>query len=334
MSIVDIHAHVSLPAYSAMLSAASIRLPGYRASAARPMVSTSEATLNAGAGDEAGIRLRLQFMDDAGVDRQVLSPTVGPYAADSDEAIHAARLVNDTHASLTRKHPDRFSFFAALPLPHVDAALAELERSYKELGAVGAALHCSVGDRSVADESFEPLFAELDRRAGVLFLHPAVNGLCSPLVEDWGLAPTAGAVFEDTVAALHLITRGVPARFPRIKIVVPHLGGALPMLLERLDNQLPMTVTHLVELPSLTARRLWYDTVGHGSAPALRAAAEAFGTERLVFGSDYPVMLPFETYAATVSHLDHAGLAETDVDRIRMNAHALLRPDRRALRRN
>lgn len=108
-------------------------------------------------------------------------------------------------------------------------------------------------------------------------------------------------------------------------MVVPHLGGALPMLLTRLDNQLPRSVPDLPERPSTTARRFWYDTVGHGSTAALRAAVEAFGPDRIVAGSDYPVMLPFETYAETVAQLDEANLPPVVMDRIlRTNAQALL----------
>nr|WP_257909600.1 amidohydrolase family protein [Janibacter limosus] len=254
----------------------------------------------------------------------VLSPTVGPYAADRDSARRAARLVNTTHAALVAAHPDRFSFFAALPLPHVDAALDEVEHALDTLGAVGVIIHCSVGGRSVADPAFEPVLAELDRRVGVLFLHPSVNGLRSPLVTDWGLAPTAGTVFEDTVAALHLMTARVPERFPGIDIIVPHLGGALPMLLDRLDNQLPMSVSGLTERPSETARRFWYDTVSHGSSTALGAAAEAFGADRLLAGSDYPVMLHFTTYAQTMAYHADSGLAPDALTRImRTNARQL-----------
>lgn len=319
--IIDVHAHVTLPSYAESLTAAGVPLPGYRrGGGAGPAVQRS-----AGIGDEAGIRQRLELMNEAGVARQVLSPAVGPYAKAATDARRAARLVNTAHAGIVARHPDRFSFFAALPLPHVDDALAELEHAFDEFGAVGAIIHCSVGGRSVADPSFEPVLAELDRRGSVLFIHPAVNGLCSPLVNDWGLAPTAGTVFEDTVAALHLITRQVPARFPRIEIVVPHLGGALPMLLARLDKQLPMSVPDLPEPPSTTARRFWYDTVCHGSSTALRAAVEAFGSDRILAGSDYPVMLPFETCAETIARLGEANLAPVAMGAIlRTNAEALL----------
>lgn len=168
---IDVHAHVTLPAYVESLAAAGVRLPGYRSGAdAQPATPSSAAN-----GDEAGIRGRLGLMDEAGVARQVLSPTVGPYAGVAGDARRAARLVNTAHAELVARHPDRFSFFAALPLPHVDDALTELEHAFDALSAVGAIIHCSVGGLSIADASFEPVLAELDRRGSVLFLHPAVN---------------------------------------------------------------------------------------------------------------------------------------------------------------
>lgn len=309
---IDVHAHMTFPDYNELLVAGGVTLPGY--SAGQP--ASAPVAASAIGGDPAAVAQRIELMDLAGVQRQALSPTVGPYLADADQAIAAARVINDRHANIIGQHPDRFAAFTALPLPHVDPAIAELHRGLDELGLLGAATHCSLLGRSMADPTFDPLFAALDQRAAVLFLHPAVNGACSPLVTDWGLSPTAGTIFEDTLAALHLTIRRIPERFPRIRIIVPHLGGALPMLLNRLDNQLSMSVSGLSEPPSRTLRRFWYDTVGHGSAAALRAAAEAFGADRLIAGSDYPVMLAFSNYRETFDQISKAGLPECDLERI------------------
>jgi 6-methylsalicylate decarboxylase len=181
---------------------------------------------------------------------------------------------------------------------------------------IGVGLQCSCLDQSVADGRFDPIYRELDRRQAVVFFHPCVNGLCSPLISQWGLAATAGTVFEDTTIALHLILRQIPHRFPDITFIVPHLGGALPMLLNRLDNQLPLSTPGLPEEPSRTARRLFYDTVGHGSVAALRCAVDAFGADRLLPGSDYPVLLAFESYRETFGYLHRAGLDEAALSRI------------------
>jgi hypothetical protein len=95
---------------------------------------------------------------------------------------------------------------------------------------------------------------------------------------------------------LHLIARKVPHRYPRITYVIPHLGGLIPMQLQRLDNQAPRQHPDLPEPPSVTARRFYYDIVGHGSHAALLCAWKAFGADHLVAGSDYPVLLAFEPY--------------------------------------
>ncbi|MGH7344603.1 MAG: amidohydrolase family protein [Candidatus Rokuibacteriota bacterium] len=105
-------------------------------------------------------------------------------------------------------------------------------------------------------------------------------------------------------------------RFPNIKYVVPHLGGIIPMLLQRLDNQAPRQHPNLPERPIATARRFYYDIVGHGSQAALLCAWKAFGADHLVAGSDYPVLLAFETYRQNFYYLSESSLPAADVDRI------------------
>ena len=300
---IDVHAHAVLPRYHQLLADSGVSLPGYGGAAAPGPTDTAEDA-------------RLDLMDEAGVDRQLLSAMFAPYLPDDADAGRAARCVNDAHTEMVGDHPLRLSAYAALPLPHLDAALAELERCLDELGMIGVALHCSCLDQSTVAEQFDPLYEELNRRRAVVFFHPSVNGLCSPLVTEWGLTPTAGVVFEDTTIALHLIVRRIPHRYPDITFVIPHLGGALPMLLNRLDNQLPMSWPELIEKPSDTARGFYYDTVAHGSPAALRCAVDAFGADRILPGSDYPVLLPFESYCDTFDYIRRAGLPEAALNSI------------------
>ena len=134
-----------------------------------------------------------------------------------------------------------------------------------------------------------------------------------------------GASLEDSAIVLHLIARRVPERYPRIKYVIPHLGGIIPMLLQRLDNQVPRQYPDLPERPSVTARRFYYDTVGHGSQAALLCAWKAFGPDQLVAGSDYPVLLSFETYRQTFHYIRESSLPAPDIDKIlNHNAQTLL----------
>jgi 6-methylsalicylate decarboxylase len=260
---------------------------------------------------------RLQQMEAAQVDMQVLSPSnLMPYLENEATAVQAARILNDGYAELTHRLPRRFKAYVSLPLPHVEASLREMERGFDQLGMAGITFGCSILNRSVTDEAFEPLYQEMNRRKAVLFFHPMVNGICSPLITDFGLEGAVGTTIEDTVVVLHLIIRQIPRRYPDIKIVIPHLGGLIPMLLNRMDNQVSAGNPKLPEKPSVTARRFWYDTVSHGSRAALRCACEAFGPEHLVTGSDYPVLLAFESYAKTFSYIREAGLDDAAVEQI------------------
>jgi predicted TIM-barrel fold metal-dependent hydrolase len=203
-----------------------------------------------------------------------------------------------------------------LPLPHIDASLRELERGLDQLHMVGATMAVSVFDRSTAEAEFEPLYAELDRRGAPVFYHPAFTGLRAPLINDYRLGAAAGASIEDSVMVLHLIVRSIPYRFSNVKYVIPHFGGLIPMQLQRLDNQLPAQHPNLPEKPSQTARRLYYDTVGHGSQAALRCAWQAFGAEHLVTGSDYPFLMDDESYIETFAYIARSDLPRQDVEQI------------------
>jgi predicted TIM-barrel fold metal-dependent hydrolase len=233
-------------------------------------------------------------------------------------------MINDSFAALVSVHPTCMAAYASLPLPHIDESLEELDRAARLPGVLGVTLHCSVLDQSVAAADFDPIYEELNRRAAIAFLHPCRNGVCSALINDYHLAEAVGTSVEDSVAVLHMVARQIPHRYPRIRFIVPHLGGLLPMLLERLDNQMPRAHPHLLEPPSATVKRFWYDTVSHGSAAALRCARDALGSERLLPGSDYPLLLYHQEYGRAFSYIEAAGLASADVARIlRHNAAAL-----------
>ena len=307
--IVDVHAHYFPKAYNEML----VRIGGRslpeaaRALTARPMRHD---------GPDA-IPTRLGQMDDAGVQLQILSPAASPpYAEKEADAVAAARLINDAYAELGRKYPGRFNAVVSLPLPHIDASLREMERGLDELGMRGVSMTCSCFDRSTAEAEFEPLYQEMNRRRTVLNYHPIQNGICSPLINDYKFTVSVGASLEDAAIVLHLIARRVPERYPNITYIVPHLGGIIPMQLQRLDNQVPSQHKDLPEKPSVTARRLYYDTVGHGSHAALLCAWKAFGADHIVAGSDYPVLMAFETYRQTFYYVAECGLPEKDVDQI------------------
>ncbi|MEU9128452.1 amidohydrolase family protein [Kitasatospora sp. NPDC048540] len=256
-----------------------------------------------GAGDgERELAERFARNDAAGIGCQILSvaPQV-PHFADRNHAVSAARHANNLYATVTSQHPDRFAAFAALPMPHLDAALEELTRALDGLDMAGVTLTTDVLGRALTDPGFVPLFEELDRRGSVLYLHPSGQAAGSPLIADGRMRWMVGAPVEDTVAAMDLLLNGYPARFPRLRIVVSHLGGALPMLLPRADEHLRWEAPEVAEPPTSSARRLLYDTVAHGNVPAIRLAARALGADRLLLGTDFPYQSGDQLVRAVVS---------------------------------
>jgi predicted TIM-barrel fold metal-dependent hydrolase len=278
-----------------------------------------------GAGDGADLEARLRLMDRAGVELQVLSTCPqSPYANDGQKAAEAARFVNDQYTGLVQRYPDRFRAFAALPMPHLEESLAEMGRALDELGMTGVALNTTVLNHALVEPGYEPIFAELNSRKAVLYLHPAGNGACSPLISDYHMTWMVGAPVEDTISVMQLITHGFPVRYPDIKFINSHLGGALPMLLQRADDQYSWEAPGTPEPPSTSARRMWYDTVGHGHVPALRCAIDSFGADRLLLGTDFPYENG-DTFVRAIDYIHDPRIDASDARAILdQNAGALL----------
>jgi aminocarboxymuconate-semialdehyde decarboxylase len=138
---------------------------------------------------------------------------------------------------------------------------------------------------------------------------------------DTGLTWPLGAPFEDSMALLELMQSGFTQRFPRIKAIVPHLGGTIPFLMQRLDHMAQRFMPGK-GVPSEVARTYWYDTV-NGHPPALRAAIETFGIERIVFGTDWPFWKG-EAHQVAADYLAQTGLTSEQLAAIDSgNARAL-----------
>jgi 6-methylsalicylate decarboxylase len=306
---IDVHAHLWTNEYLDLVESY-----GYDTSVHRG--------LGAG-GSQQEVEARFALMDSAGVDRQVLSasPAV-PHFADEARAVRAARMANDQYAEFTGRYPDRFSAFAALPLPHMDAALKELARGLDDLGMAGATVTTDVLGASLADPPLAPLWPELDRRGTVLYIHPTGGAAGTPLIAEHHMRWMVGAPVEDTISVTQLLLAGIPSRYPNVKIIISHLGGALPMLMQRIDNQYGWESPGAPEKPSDAARRLWYDTVGHGHVPAVRAAATTMGADRLVLGTDFPYE-DGDLFRRAISYIQE-GLGEDAAAVLDRNAAALL----------
>jgi predicted TIM-barrel fold metal-dependent hydrolase len=271
---------------------------------------------------------QLELMDAAGIDCMVMSlGNTPPYYQIAKVAAEVARGANDLYVELHTGHPRRFRAFIGLPLPHVDAALAELDRGLGLEGVVGVGLGSSVLGRPLDDPAFDPLFAELNRRRSVVFVHPVGAG-GGPNSEDFSLTWMLASRFEDTITMARLILSGLTLRYPDIRFIIPHLGGTLALFLQRMDNVAERDgwrEKHSAELlPSDLARRFWFDTVNEQHS-ALRCACETFGADRLMLGTDWP-MLPPEKLKHFVDYVPEA-LSAGDAERILdVNAELILGP--------
>jgi aminocarboxymuconate-semialdehyde decarboxylase len=258
---------------------------------------------------------RLALLDRVGIDTQVLSISQAqPYLPEPRDGAEAAKLLNELFVALCEAHRGRFATFAALPLPHIEESLAEIARTMDSSSVVGVTIGCSIAGRQIDDPAFEPVFEDLDRRGSTVFLHP-VGQENLPWLAGHNLAWLVGAPFEDTVAALRLVLADVPGRYPNLRFIVPHLGGTIPFLLARVTRKSTDEITKGL-------RSLYYDTVS-GSTEAVVCACEAFGAERLLFGTDYPYCDDRE-FERHLSYLDECGLDEAVRDHVRGGGAAKL----------
>ena len=312
--VIDLHAHYHPRAYMTAVSEAMGREIG-------PFVPHPDTD------DAEHIETRLREMDEAGVSLQVLSPAAGraPYGANESTSLAAAALCNDLTSELVSRYPQLFKAFVTLPLPHIEASLKELDRAMSLPGMIGLNLHITAQGKSVADETFLPIYEAMNARRGLIFYHPCGDGIRSPMITEWGLGSAIGTSLEDAAIVAHLIKNQIPSKCPDITFVVPHLGGPIAMLLDRLNNQYSMKTLGLAEHPKDTARRFYYDTVGHGSHAALTCAVMAYGADHVLVGSDYPVLHSWEKYERTINWPRDVELPAGAVEQImeRTAAHLL-----------
>ena len=237
--------------------------------------------------------LMLSFMDEAGIDVAVTSiSTPGVHVGDDARARSLARRCNEFSAELVQRHPNRLGGFAALPLPDVDGALEELAYALDELHLDGVVLFSNSNGVYLGDARFEPVFAELERRGAVVFVHPTASP--DPSAHKLGLPDSLIDFTADTtraVAQMHYSNRF--ARTPSVKYIFSHAGGTVPYLAGRWAIVDEMNVIPGAEARGTAAdtlRRLYWDTALSYREPLLRMLRDVVGLEQVLFGSDFPYL--------------------------------------------
>lgn len=235
------------------------------------------------------VQAHLDLMDRNGIETAMLSISSPGVHFGDDEAAYLARRVNEYTAELTRDHPGRFGNFVSLPLPAVDGSLEEIAFAFDELDADGVALLTHTHGVYLGDQRLDPVFAELDRRRAVVFLHPT-SPVCWEQSALGRPRPMVEYIFDTARTVTDLVMAGVLTRHPNMRVIVPHCGGAIPVLADRI-NEFMRLLLPSEKSPSLDAvqqlQGLYYDMVGTAFPRQIPALLELVDPDRLLFGSDY-----------------------------------------------
>ena len=289
MPIIDFHNHYYPPAYLKALRAGPSAVRVTEDAEGNPCLHYPGDT-NVAVRGHRHIEYRESVLAENGVDTQVLSLTTpGTHVESPAMAKRLACLVNDALADIVRKRGGRFRALATLPLNDPAASRRELERACHDLGFPGAMLFSNVNGVPLSDRRFWPLYELADELGAVLHIHPTSPVGVEAMTEYW-LMPLVGFLFDTTLAAAQLVFSGTVERFPRIRWVLSHLGGAIPYLAERLDRGFRAFAecrVHLRHPPSEVLRGFYYDTVNFDSR-ALELAVAFAGADHVLAGSDYP----------------------------------------------
>jgi len=280
---------------------------------------------------------RLKDMDENGIDMQVLSlSTPGVEAFDAAEGTAMAIKTNDYLAGIVKKHPDRFAGYAAIAPQDPEAAAVELERAVTELGLKGANINSHIRGEYLDNQKYWPIFEKAEKLGVPIYLHPRhpAPDMVRPYLPYRELAfPLWGFGADTGLHAMCLICSGVFDKYPGLKIILGHLGEALPFWMNRMDEKWkPMKAAELT--PEPFARKLnkipgqyikdnfMITTSAMYWQPLLQFVHSVIGADRLLFAVDYP----YETNQGAVQAVEAMPIDNTDKEKIfHLNAEKLLK---------
>ncbi len=273
----------------------------------------------------------LSAMDKAGIDFGYLSiSSPGVNFGDNTAARTLARQVNEEGSRLAKTYPDRFGFFASLPLPDVDGAVAEAVYALDKLGADGVILQSNSFGMYLGDERLEPLYAELNRRQAVVFVHPTsprTSCGCDVAGElSLGYPTTMIEFFFDTSRSItDMVLSGTLDKYPNMRVIVPHAGSVLPMVASRVDLFGKKFFNKSTSMHD-ALRSLYYDLAGMPLPDMLPALLKITDASHILYGSDFP-FTPIEEIEQWADRLDRTTQLN-DGERtqvMRINAEQLFR---------
>jgi aminocarboxymuconate-semialdehyde decarboxylase len=289
MRVIDFHNHYYPPRYLELLKTGSSRVKVTVDDDGNPWLHYP-GDYNIAVRGHRDLGYRDHVLADHGIDTQVITLTTpGTHVEERPQAARLASLVNDEFREGMERYGRRFVALATLPLNDPGASAAELKRAHRDLGMRGAMLFSNVNGVALSDSRFWPMYELANELEAVLYVHPTNPSNVDAMQQYW-LMPLVGFLFDTTLAAAGLVFSGVVERFPRIRWVLTHMGGAIPYLAERLDRGFRAfreCREHIQRPPSDYLRLFYYDTVNF-DPNAIQLAVAFAGIDRIVAGSDYP----------------------------------------------
>jgi predicted TIM-barrel fold metal-dependent hydrolase len=269
----------------------------------------------------------IEDMDRGGVTTSMISITTpGIWFGNLEETRSMARRENEYGAKMVSDHKDRFSLFAVLPLPDVEASLREIEYAFDTLKAEGVGLLSNWGNKWLADESFKPVLDELNRRKAIVYTHGAAPSCCGGSYLPGVPETTIEYNTDVSRTIVSLISSGTASRTPDIRYILSHGGGTITALTGRfLGNE--ATADNLAAKPKLDSRlyhlrRFYYDTAASTNPVNIQSLKMLVGTSQIVFGTDHP----FGNSANIAAALQKVGLTADELRGIdRDNAMRMIR---------
>lgn len=242
-------------------------------------------------------------MDANGIASAAVSITnPGLWFGDKAQTRRLARESNEFMAELVRDRPARFAFFAAMPLPDVEATLAEISYALDTLKADGIGLFTSYRDIWLGNDVFAPVMDELNRRKALVFVHPTAAPCHMNLLPD--VQPGVMEYGTDTTRAiLGLLSSGHAVRYPDIRWIWSHAGGTGPFLAGRIEAAVPRIKDHKTRLPHGAIhemKRFFYDVAGASNRGALVSLMELVTISQVLFGTDYPAQKSADAIAGLI----------------------------------
>ncbi len=235
------------------------------------------------------VQMSLDDMDKSGIGTSVLSQVQpGTWWGDNEESRKLSRQINEHGARIVRDHPGRFGLFATITPPDTDGALKEIEYAFDTLKADGIGLLTSYQGKYLGDESFAPVYAELNRRKAVIYVHPLTPNCCNNTVP--GIPPGSIEYATDSTRTIaNLVFSGMSQKYPDIRWIFSHSGGTLPFLTARfVRQQIVQKHPHLPNGPIPEFQKFYYELAQGNTKAQLFALLEMVKSSQLLYGTDFP----------------------------------------------